>query len=103
MRRPFCRARLWGPGGRPVQCGIGAGAIFFGVVSRPDPARPGRTRRARLRTEGLIAGRRDGKSVHYRLSSEAARRTMLLLYEPFCEPARPRRGKAARPIEVAAE
>ena len=58
---------------------------------------------ARLRAEGLIAGRRDGKSVHYRLSSEAARQVMLLLYELFCEPARPRRGKAARPFEVAAE
>ena len=55
---------------------------------------------ARLRAEGLIAGRRDGKSIHYRLSSEAARRTILLLYELFCEPGR---GKAARPFEVAAE
>lgn len=58
---------------------------------------------ARLRAEGLIVGRRDGKSVHYRLASEQARRIMLLLYELFCEPARPGRGKAARPFEVAAE
>ncbi|MHA1153487.1 MAG: ArsR/SmtB family transcription factor, partial [Alphaproteobacteria bacterium] len=39
---------------------------------------------ARLRAEGLIAGRRDGKSIHYRLASEEARRIMLLLYELFC-------------------
>ena len=55
---------------------------------------------ARLRAEGLIAGRRDGKSIHYRLASEEARRVMLLLYELFC---RSEPGKAGRPIEVAAE
>ncbi len=57
---------------------------------------------ARLRAEGLIAGRRDGKSIHYRLASEEARQVMLLLYELFCEPAADGRGKAARPFEVAA-
>jgi len=54
---------------------------------------------ARLRAEGLIAGRRDGKSIHYRLASEEARRIMLLLYELFCHPAQ---DEAARPFEVAA-
>ena len=58
---------------------------------------------ARLRAEGLIAGRRDGKSIHYRLASEDARQVMLLLYELFCEPGPPGRGKAARSFEVAAE
>ncbi len=58
---------------------------------------------ARLRAEGLIAGRRDGKSIHYRLASEEARRIMLLLYELFCEPAAAGRGTAARPFGVAAE
>ena len=55
---------------------------------------------ARLRAEGLIAGRRDGKSVHYRLASEEARQIMLLLYELFCLP---EGSKAARPFGVAAE
>lgn len=55
---------------------------------------------ARLRAEGLIAGRRDGKSIHYRLASEEARRIMLLLYELFCHP---EDGKAAQPFGVAAE
>ena len=77
------------------------GRIFSG--SSPGRTRPGLTRRARLRAEGLIAGRRNGKSVHYRLASEEARWIMLLLYELFCEPTPPRRGKAARPFEVAAE
>ncbi len=55
---------------------------------------------ARLRAEGLIAGRRDGKSVHYRLASGEARRIMLLLYELFCQP---EDSKEARPFGVAAE
>ncbi len=55
---------------------------------------------ARLRAEGLIAGRRDGKSIHFRLANEEARRIMLPLYELFC---RSETGKAGRPIEFAAE
>ncbi len=39
----------------------------------------------RLRAEGLVAGRRDGKLIHYRLASDEARRIMLLLYELFCQ------------------
>ncbi len=55
---------------------------------------------ALLRAEGLIVGRRDGKSIHYRLASEKALRVMMLLDELFCQSAR---GKASQPIEVAAE
>ena len=54
---------------------------------------------ARLRAEGLIVGRRDGKSIYYRLASEEARQVMLLLYELFCHPAQ---AQAARPFEIAA-
>ncbi len=55
---------------------------------------------ARLRGEGLIAGRRDGKSIHYHLTSEEARRVLMLLYELFClsEP-----GSASQTIGVAAD
>ena len=55
---------------------------------------------ARLRTEGLIAGRRDGKSIHYRLASEEARRVMMLLYELFCHS---ESDKAPQPIAAAAD
>ena len=55
---------------------------------------------ARLRAEGLIAGRRDGKSIHYRLASEEARRVMMLLYELFCHS---EDGKAPQPIAAAAD
>lgn len=64
---------------------------------------------ARLRAEGLIAGRRDGKSIHYRLASEPARQVMLLLYELFCDPAQGTAAQdtaaqdpAAGPLEIAA-
>ncbi len=55
---------------------------------------------ARLRGAGLIAGRRDGKSIYYRLASGEARRIMLLLYELFCLP---EGSKTARPFGAAAE
>ena len=39
---------------------------------------------ARLRLEGLIAARREGKSIHYRLADERARRVVELVYDLFC-------------------
>ncbi len=54
---------------------------------------------ARLRAERLVAGRRNGKSIHYSLASEEARCVMELLYELFCEPAQ---DQATRPFEIAA-
>ena len=39
---------------------------------------------ARLRFEGLVTARRDGKAVHYSLADERARRLIGLLYEMFC-------------------
>jgi DNA-binding transcriptional ArsR family regulator len=62
---------------------------------------------ARLRAEGLIAGRRDGKSIHYRLASDEARRVMMLLHELFCGPGADKAAQApdktpAQPLEVEA-
>ncbi|SMX42893.1 Biofilm growth-associated repressor [Actibacterium lipolyticum] len=43
---------------------------------------------ARLRLEGLVAHRREGKAIFYSLSDERARRTIELVYDMFCnEPA----------------
>ena len=39
---------------------------------------------ARLRGDRLVATRRAGKTIYYRLASEEARRIMELLYEMFC-------------------
>ena len=52
-----------------------------------------------LRAAGLVIGRRNGKSIHYRLASEEARRVMALLHELFCDsgPA-----QVAQPFEIAA-
>jgi len=39
---------------------------------------------ARLRTDGLVATRRDGKTIYYSLASEEARVVVGALYEMFC-------------------
>jgi len=52
---------------------------------------------ARLRADGLVAHRRDGKNIYYSLASDEARQMMALLYKLFCAPAKgeakPRREK----------
>ena len=39
---------------------------------------------ARLRADGLVATRRDGKAVYYSLASEEARVVVGAVYEMFC-------------------
>lgn len=39
---------------------------------------------ARLRLDGLVEARRDGKSVIYSLASEDTRRMLAVIYEIFC-------------------
>jgi DNA-binding transcriptional ArsR family regulator len=39
---------------------------------------------ARLRTDGLVAARRDGKTIYYSLASEEARVIIGAVYEVFC-------------------
>ncbi len=39
---------------------------------------------ARLREDNLVATRREGKQIHYRLASEEVRRTIALLDDMFC-------------------
>jgi ArsR family transcriptional regulator len=39
----------------------------------------------RLRLEGLVAPRRDGKTIYYSLADERSRRILGLVYELFCE------------------
>lgn len=47
---------------------------------------------ALLRKDGLVAARRDGRSIHYRLAGREARAVIALLYDLFC--AGPAGGKA---------
>lgn len=39
---------------------------------------------ARLRLEGMVNCRRDGKTIYYSLSDERAARMMALIHEMFC-------------------
>jgi len=42
---------------------------------------------ARLRDEGLVDTRRDGKTVYYRLANDNTSQVIGLLYKLFCAPA----------------
>ena len=39
---------------------------------------------SRLRLEGLVVPRRDGKALYYRLADERPKRILELVYELFC-------------------
>lgn len=41
---------------------------------------------ARLRLEGLVATRRDGKTIHYSIQDPKVLRTITLVYDMFCRP-----------------
>lgn len=45
---------------------------------------------ARLRTEGLVSTRREGKTIYYNLASEEARVVIGAVYEVFCKRTRKR-------------
>jgi DNA-binding transcriptional ArsR family regulator len=48
---------------------------------------------ARLRLDGLVDTRRDGKAVYYHLASEDVRRMIAVIYDIFCAREGPRRGR----------
>lgn len=41
---------------------------------------------ARLRLEGLVTFRREGKTIYYRLGSEEVRQMLETIYDLFCKP-----------------
>jgi DNA-binding transcriptional ArsR family regulator len=45
---------------------------------------------ARLRADGLVSTRRDGKIVYYKLASDEARSVIAVIYDVFCRKARRR-------------
>jgi DNA-binding transcriptional ArsR family regulator len=45
---------------------------------------------ARLRADGLVSTRRDGKTIYYNLASEEARTVIGAVYDVFCKKARKR-------------
>ena len=48
---------------------------------------------ARLRLEGLVQTRREGKTIYYSLASENVRIILNALYAAFCDPAAPPKKK----------
>ena len=42
---------------------------------------------ARLRLEGLVHARRDGKSIHYSIRDPKVQQMVGLLHQMFCQPA----------------
>lgn len=47
---------------------------------------------ARLRLEGLVNCRRDGKAIFYSLGDPKAARVIALIYDIYCNPAAPQTG-----------
>src|SRR5215475_10231714 len=45
---------------------------------------------ARLRADGLVSTRRDGKAIYYRLASDEARIVIGVIYDVFCRKMRKR-------------
>lgn len=41
---------------------------------------------SRLRLEGLVTPRRDGKTIYYRLADDRPQKIMEVVYEMFCKP-----------------
>ncbi|WP_417726379.1 ArsR/SmtB family transcription factor [Roseovarius sp.] len=41
---------------------------------------------SRLRLEGLVTARRDGKTIHYSLADDRPRKVLEVVYELFCAP-----------------
>lgn len=39
-----------------------------------------------LRREGIVVGRRDGQSIHYRIADDRVRVLMQTLFQLFCQP-----------------
>lgn len=44
---------------------------------------------ARLRIEGLVSARRDGKAIYYSIADERVRALVRLMYQMFCSPDAP--------------
>jgi DNA-binding transcriptional ArsR family regulator len=46
---------------------------------------------ARLRFDGMVTTRRDGKTIYYSLANDDVRQVISVIYDIFCEPVRRRR------------
>jgi DNA-binding transcriptional ArsR family regulator len=46
---------------------------------------------ARLRFDGMVTTRRDGKTIYYSLANDDVRQVISVIYDIFCEPVRRKR------------
>lgn len=56
---------------------------------------------SRLRAEGIVSTRRDGKSIYYSLNDSATGRVIELLYELYCAPGASKTAKAKASTQAA--
>lgn len=75
-----------------ILCHLGAGEKSVGELEELLEIRQAAVSQmlARLRDEGLVKTRREGKTIYYSLGDESTSRVIGLLYELFC--ARPEGG-----------
>lgn len=71
-----------------VLCHLGGGERSVGELENLLDMRQAAVSQmlARLRDEGLVATRREGKTVYYRLANDSTSQVIGLLYKLFCAP-----------------
>lgn len=69
-----------------ILCHLGGGEKSVGELERLLDMRQAAVSQmlARLRDEGLVSTRRDGKTIYYALADDKTKRVIGLLYELFC-------------------
>ena len=70
-----------------ILCHLASGEKSVGELEETLGARQAAVSQqlARLRREGLVTARREGKAIYYGLADERSRRMIGLLYELFCQ------------------
>ncbi|WP_051155872.1 ArsR/SmtB family transcription factor [Salipiger mucosus] len=70
-----------------ILCHLGSGEISVGELENLLGIRQAAVSQmlARLREEGLVKTRREGKTIYYSLANDDTARVIGLLYEIFCE------------------
>ncbi|SLN32723.1 Biofilm growth-associated repressor [Roseivivax jejudonensis] len=70
-----------------ILCHLATGEKSVGELERMLSARQAAVSQqlTRLRLEGLVQPRREGKTIYYSLTDERPRRMMELVYELFCK------------------
>ncbi|WP_428928770.1 ArsR/SmtB family transcription factor [Marinibacterium sp. SX1] len=70
-----------------ILCHLGGGEKSVGELERLLDMRQAAVSQmlARLRDEGLVSTRRDGKTIHYALADDNTREMIGVLYSMFCE------------------